>query len=141
MAEEKKVNNEATETKVDETEVKEETKGNEPEDQAEDNQDKGAENPPAKTDDKKGFHPIQALKNKVAEFSENNPKVVSGVKTVGKVAGGVVIGAVGTVAVLASIAAKKGIEENQDDDSCDDEDDNIIDTEGNELDDSDDSES
>lgn len=132
MAKEKKMNNEELEDE------KKETKGNEPEDQGKDNQDKGAENPPAevKTDEKKGFHPIQALKAKKAEFDEKHPKIASGLNTAGKVAAGVGIGAVGTIAVLASIA-KATNDANADSDEADEtDDDDIIDSEATELDDS-----
>lgn len=127
MAEEKKMNNE---------ELEEETKGNKPEGQ-EENQDNGAENPPAevKTDEKKGFHPIQALKAKKAEFDEKHPKIASGLNTAGKVAAGVGIGAVGTIAVLATIA-KSANDANADSDEADETDDDIIDSEATELDDS-----
>lgn len=130
MAEEKKMNNEELEDE------KKETKANKPEDQ-EDGQDNGAENPPAevKTDEKKGFHPIQALKAKKAEFDEKHPKIASGLNTAGKVAAGVGIGAVGTIAVLASIA-KATNDAKADSDEADETDDDIIDSEATELDDS-----
>jgi hypothetical protein len=62
----------------------------------------------ATVEEKKGFHPIQALKAKGAEIGKKHPKAVSVLKTTGKVAAGIGIGVVGTVAVLASVAAKQG---------------------------------
>ncbi len=119
-----------------ELEKMEETKVTENEQEQED---QGVENPPAEVDEKKGFHPIQFVKTKATEFADKHPKIASGVKTGAKVAGGVVLGAVGTVAVLATVAAKKGDESVDDEDidldELEDDDENIIDSEATEVDD------
>ena len=100
------------------------------------NDDQGKDLPAEVPEEKKGFHPIQGLKNFGQKFSEDHPNITSGLKTAGKVAVGVGIGAVGTVAVLAKIASDKAGSEDNDDNDLYDEDD-AIDSTATELDDSD----
>lgn len=146
MAEEKKVNNEATETKAEEAkEIKEETKGNEPEDQAEDNQDKGAENPPANVEKPKKKNFLEKAGDKINELkdAENHPIASKVINTGEKIAKGLpwaIGGAIVTVGTMAYVAKETMDTSNSEDDTIDDDED-IIDSDGAELDDSDDSES
>lgn len=100
--------------------------------QEEEIQENDEQNLPAEVNEKKGFHPIQFVKGKVTEFGENHPKVISGMKTAGKVGAGVAIGAAGTVAILASIAKHQGDAEDLEDLSEDDDED-VIDSTATEL--------
>lgn len=131
MAEEKKtMNNEQENAEKENTKNTQDNQNNEP-----------VQDPPANVpeDEKKGFHPIQGIKNWGHGFAEKHPKITAGAKTAGKVAIGVGIGAVGTVAVLAKVAASKGAESDENDDlgfDSYDDDDNTIDSTATEVDDS-----
>lgn len=88
---------------------------------------------PAEVPEKKGFHPIKFVTGKAKEFGENHPKVVSGLKTAGKVGAGIGIGAVGTIAVLASIAKGQADNESNDIDNSELENDDIVDSTATEV--------
>jgi len=125
----------AEEMKNQELENEEETKATENNQEQENDQD-NAGVPAEVPDEKKGFHPIQGIKNWGHNFAENHPNVVSGAKTAVKVGVGVVVGAVGTVTVLASVAAKNGqAVEDDDSDYNQDDDESVVDSTATEVDD------
>lgn len=110
---------------------------NTPEPQEPSGDENNVQNPPANVPEgeKKGFHPIQGLKNFGAKFSEEHPKITNGLKTAGKVAAGVAIGAAGTVVVLAKVASDKAASEENSDEGYDSDDDDYIDSTATEVDD------
>lgn len=139
--ENKKINNEELEKeKMGNTEPEDETKGNEPEDQGED-QDDGAENPPAKVDKPKKKNILEKVGDKINELKdeENHPIASKVISTGGKVAKGLpwaIGGAVAAVGTMAYVAKKTIDASNSEDDDVEDDDEDIIDSEATELDDS-----
>lgn len=112
----------AEEMKKDEILEEEKAKdtGNNPGDQEPNDEPVNDDPTPAEGDEnKKGFHPIQGIKNAIGKSKKKHPKIAKGLNTAAKVGAGAVIGAGIAVATLASIAAKTGATSGSEDSDSD----------------------